>query len=356
MKKLIFLLFALLSITANAQKENVITVPVDNNQTEQALLYKPITYATSPSREYPLLIFLHGAGESCAPLSNIYNSSTAGGPAYYIEHSQWPDSFQNPLTGQYDEFLVLSPQSNCNGWSTDGQGLEAIVAYMVNTYQVDVNRIYFTGLSAGGQGLFDYVTGDVGSISGAVPTPTYWPAAIVPMSMATNGVPNNADVATTLAHNVWVWGFGSESDVFGIYTHLYITGSYAGNSGPTPPALGPFGKFVAYTGGHCCWGQFYTPLYTDTVDGVEMSIYQWMLTKSRVPGLPVTFISFSAVAESTETTLTWTTAQEENSSHFIIQRSTDGKNWDDVASVPTQAVGGYSSSPLTYIFNYQYAN
>src|SRR5580692_2850526 len=221
MKRLLLACLMLFSIAYGQKVETVITVPiVDNGTSEPALLYLPPKYNAKNPVPYPFIVFLHGAGESCPPLSNIYNSSEAGGPAYYIENGGWPDSFVNPLTKIPSQFIVLSPQSNCNEWSTSGLSLETIIAYMVKTYNIDINRIYLTGLSAGGQGIFDYVTGQPGSTCCKTPSPTYEPAAIVPMSMATNGVPNNANVDTTLAHNIWVWGFGSESDVFGIYTHL----------------------------------------------------------------------------------------------------------------------------------------
>ena len=48
--------------------------------------------------------------------------------------------------------------------------------------------------------------------------------------------------------------------------------------------------------------------------------------------------------------LTWTTEQEINSSHFIIERSADGRNWKTIATV---AAAGYSNNHLNY---YAYDN
>lgn len=352
MKQLFALVLVLWSFTAHSQTvETVISVPISPSGTEQALLYEPSTYATTS--QLPLLIFLHGAGESCPPLSNIYGSSSAGGPAYYIEQKQWPSSFINPITGAKEQLIVLSPQANCNNWSTSGVSLIQIINFMVANYHVDPARIYLTGLSAGGDGLFDYVTGESDN-NVPTPKPQYEPAAIVPMSMASNR-PNDADVAATIAANIHVWGFGSETDIYGEYTHLFITGTYQGNNGPTPPALGSLGRFTAYSGGHCCWGQFYDPAYTEVINGVTMNIYQWMLQYSRVStNLPILFSDFSLSQYKNDSTLIiWGTDMESGSSKFIIERSTDGKTFTPVGSVPTKAPGGNSSQPIQYQFIYK---
>src|ERR1700682_1041466 len=79
-----------------------------------ALLQLPTDYNTT-SAKYPMLIFLQGIGEAGningTQLGNIYNSSTAGGPAYFIAHPGFPDSFAHPVTGQYYKFIILSPQA-----------------------------------------------------------------------------------------------------------------------------------------------------------------------------------------------------------------------------------------------------
>lgn len=240
--------------------ETVINLKTDAaGDTRPTLLHLPTDYATNTGT-FPLLVFLHGAGEAGTNLASIYGSATAGGPAYYIEQGQWPASY---------EFIVISPQYPGIGGGTTSLELDFILKDLVSKYRVDTTRIYITGLSVGGLGTFQY------TVAEGV-TPTYIPAAIVPMSMATT-TPTNAEVAYTLKNKVNVWGFGSMTDVYGIMTHLYITGSFGGNNGPTPPALGANGRITMYTGGHCCWGQFYSPTYTESINGTPMNIYQWML-------------------------------------------------------------------------------
>lgn len=50
--------------------------------------------------------------------------------------------------------------------------------------------------------------------------------------------------------------------------------------------------------------------------------------------LPARFILFNAKCEGNKTIITWNTSQEQNSSHFDIERSADGSNWTVMGSLP----------------------
>ena len=67
---------------------------------------------------------------------------------------------------------------------------------------------------------------------------------------------------------------------------------------------------------------------------------------SAIP-LPVTLTEFSAKKGGVTNTLTWSTAQEINSSYFSIQRSTDGSNFLEIGRVNAS---GNSSSVKNYTF------
>lgn len=284
MKKTLFLILSLAiflqSFTQGPQK--IITINSDHQQTPfPALIYLPIGYATS-TQNYPLIVFLHGSGEASGTavndsgylagkyLVNLYNNQSSDGPAYSIANGTWPDSFANPNTGVYSHFIVVSPQAP--GWSTAGSQLNYIISnFIAMGYRVDVNRIYVTGLSAGGQGVMDYVNHN------AI-IPMYEAAAVVPMSAACAASLPGADSA--VIHGISAWGFGSDpSDNYGVSTHLqmtYMQGIVGGNA-----------RFTNYTGGHCCWGQFYTPTYKEVINGKSMNIYQWMLLSGRSGGVTI---------------------------------------------------------------------
>ena len=251
--------------------ETTITPTIDAfNNTYQALLYKPDDYATNTSAKYPLIMFLHGAGEASGGLSAIYNSSSAGGPAYFIEHSGWPSSFTNPVDSQTYKFLVVSPQAAGSGWSSTGPQLDYMIRYMVANYRVDTNRIYITGLSAGGAGVVQYAIHS--DDNGNPYTPRYKIAAMVPMSEAF-GEQTQAQCNVIVADSTRAWGFGSPTDTHGVNTETLISHMNTAAAG--------FGRFTSYSGGHCCWGTFYVPTYKETINGKSMNIYEWMLTKTR---------------------------------------------------------------------------
>jgi len=63
--------------------------------------------------------------------------------------------------------------------------------------------------------------------------------------------------------------------------------------------------------------------------------------------LPVRFISFNANCQSNKVILSWKTAQEQNSSHFDIERSVDGIHWTVIGN---KAASGNSTTIKTYSF------
>lgn len=66
--------------------------------------------------------------------------------------------------------------------------------------------------------------------------------------------------------------------------------------------------------------------------------------------LPVHFKSFTASRQSSTVALSWSTAFEQNNKGFNVQRNVGGI-WTTIAFVPTQALGGNSSSALTYTYS-----
>lgn len=67
--------------------------------------------------------------------------------------------------------------------------------------------------------------------------------------------------------------------------------------------------------------------------------------------LPVIFKSFVAKRNRSTIELKWVTATEINNSGFEVQRQFGTGNWQTVAFIPTQALGGNSGSDLSYAYN-----
>jgi predicted peptidase len=103
------------------------------------LLYLPKNYEQKPS--WPLMLFLHGAGERGDDLALV----TKHGPPKRI------------AAGDDFPMIVVSPQCPKEQW---WQPLEitALLDEIVQKYKVDRERIYVTGLSMGGFGTWALAT------------------------------------------------------------------------------------------------------------------------------------------------------------------------------------------------------
>ncbi|WP_374711977.1 carboxylesterase family protein [Symbiobacterium terraclitae] len=103
------------------------------------LLFLPEGYGADPAQRWPLILFLHGAGERGSDLSLVKRH----GPPRLAEER--PADFP---------FIVVSPQCP-EGETWDADVLLALLDEVCATYAVDEERIYLTGLSMGGMGAFD---------------------------------------------------------------------------------------------------------------------------------------------------------------------------------------------------------
>ncbi|HEY4290856.1 MAG TPA: carbohydrate-binding protein [Puia sp.] len=255
------LLFPILCFAQGDQ--TIINVPINSTGgTEKAILHLPDDYGQTTTK-YPLMVFLHGVGEgSLTDPSTIYNSSSAGGPAYIIAHGSWPSSFVNPVDKKSYKYIVVCPQA-AYGTSTSAPALEVILSWLVKTYRVDESRLYLTGISAGGEGVLEYV-GKI-QASGQAVSATHKVAALIPMSAVMNAYYRGQYADNIVKDNVQLWGFGSATDVHGANTLNLVLDVNADRPN--------YAISTAYSGGHCCWEQFYNPTYR--LNG--KSIYEWAL-------------------------------------------------------------------------------
>lgn len=118
------------------QVERTIERRVARTVDGQYLLYLPADY--DASRQWPLLLFLHGAGERGADLSRV----ASHGPPRLIREA----TLELP-------FIVVSPQlPEDRVWST--LFLDALLEEVTTSHSIDPDRIYVTGLSMGGYGTW----------------------------------------------------------------------------------------------------------------------------------------------------------------------------------------------------------
>lgn len=112
------------------------------------LLYLPEGYGDDPVRLWPLIYFLHGAGDE--DYDSTYVMSY-GLPEVLLAGDQ-PEDFP---------FVVVSPQAFPGGswWDDEAlPALDALLESVLESYQVDPNRVYLTGLSMGGYGSWYLAT------------------------------------------------------------------------------------------------------------------------------------------------------------------------------------------------------
>ena len=116
------------------------------------LIYLPEDYTWE--KEWPLVVFLHGAGERGSDLELVKKH----GPPMQISQ------------GRKFPFILVSPQCPKHLWWPDkNRELKAIIDDVCGFYTVDRDRIYITGLSMGGFGTYSMVMEYPDLFAAAVP-------------------------------------------------------------------------------------------------------------------------------------------------------------------------------------------
>jgi len=108
----------------------------------QYLLFLPDGYGQKRQR-WPLVLFLHGAGERGDDLELVKKH----GPPKLIEQ------------GKGFPFIIVSPQCPASRWWPEQTDvLMALLDEVTEEYDVDTSRVYLTGLSMGGFGTWSLAT------------------------------------------------------------------------------------------------------------------------------------------------------------------------------------------------------
>ena len=204
-----------------------VQIPVEINY----LLYLPKNYDKQES--WPLVLFLHGAGERGDDLEMV---KVHGPPKLIAAGKEFP-------------FIVASPQCPKEKmW--EPLELVALLDELSSKYKVNPDRIYVTGLSMGGFGAWRLAA--------------YAPhriAAIVPI--CGGGEPGS----TRLFSHIPVWAFHGAKDTGVSLDRSQVMIDALVKNGANP-------KFTIYPeAGHDSW--------TETYNNPEL--YEWLLAQKRVP-------------------------------------------------------------------------
>jgi predicted peptidase len=200
------------------------------------LLYLPTDYDRAKPGGWPLLVFLHGAGERGTDLKG---PAVHGPPRLIREGKSLP-------------FIVVSPQvEGWDIWST--AWIDALIDDVSRRYGVDPDRIYMTGLSMGGYGAWQYAMERPNTL-----------AALVPVSAG--GVPSGACGLTHLP--IWVF-HGAKDDIVPIDRAQQIVDRIKGCKGTNVQLT------IYPNAGHDAWTETYA----------NPALYEWLARQRRArPG------------------------------------------------------------------------
>ncbi|MDP4262288.1 MAG: alpha/beta hydrolase-fold protein [Bacteroidota bacterium] len=195
------------------------------------LLSLPEGYNDDTTSRWPLMLFLHGSGESG---SDIQKVKAHGPPELADKGKRFP-------------FIIVSPQSDVpSGW--DIEMLYKLLRYIKKKYRVNERKVYLTGLSMGGFGTWAF----------AMKYPDEF-AAIAPVC-------GGGDTAGAWKlRNIPVWCFhGARDDIvppIGSENLVKATGRY-----------NPSVRFTLYPdANHNSWDATYN----------NDSLYSWLLAQTR---------------------------------------------------------------------------
>jgi predicted peptidase len=167
-----------------AERKGVGRVIVVKSARMPYLAITPVGFRTQS--RWPLILFLHGSEQRGTDLNLV---KLNGPPKYALNHPGFP-------------FVVVAPQL-ASGKIWDGDAVAGLVKQLIARFRIDPARVYLTGLSTGGYGVW----------SAAMEHPERF-AAVAPVAGGGNTVfPKHAEGAQLSAlRSLGVWAFHGGSD------------------------------------------------------------------------------------------------------------------------------------------------
>ncbi len=221
------------------QKEESFETTVQKHVSMRYLLFTPTGYEAAGQKRWPLMIFLHGAGERGTDLALV----TRHGPPKIVQNR--PDF----------PFVLVSPQCP-EGATWDVEGLELLLKDILRREAVDTHRVVLTGLSMGGFGTWAW----------AAAHPEHF-AAIVPICGGGDPLPvwlSEGERRAALA-SLPIWSFhGGKDPVVPLSESQRMVDAYQ--------RIGNHPKLTVYPeAGHDSWTQAYA----------EPELFEWLLKQKR---------------------------------------------------------------------------
>lgn len=306
--------------------------------------YLPEEYATNPSKEFPLMIFMHGLGTkgdgSEGVLENVVNSGW-GTPPYRAWRDLLPVSFD--VNGTPMEFILITPQFLAEPYYTFtwDEDINALLSYCFDHYRVNHKKVYLCGQSAGGAYALNFVgSSDANSnkIAAVLASSPGGKSEFVATEEMANTI-SRANIPVWIAVNELDLSYPDDEGIFKRTADAWI--DYLTNATP-PPLYAP--KYYVLPGEQS-HGNAAAYLYSPYTIEDGINPYQWILQFERQAPLPVTISEFNAHSNGDFISLTWATQSESNNKGFDVQKSTDGVVFESIGFVPSKG------KPASYHFN-----
>ncbi|MGC1240651.1 MAG: prolyl oligopeptidase family serine peptidase [Chryseosolibacter sp.] len=211
------------------------------------------------SRQYPTIIFIHGAGQHGDGDGQLHHVLNEAIPEL-LQQKRFPASFT--VHGSNYSFIILAPQFSIP--PTDTQVL-SFINYAKDTYRIDTARIFLVGFSEGGTTASDVAAAHPGLF-----------AALVAIA----GVSKSGDVESkckSIADNhLPVWLFHNDMDQL---MDVNLTRNFASLINSFHPPIPPkYTEFLPYgLWNHDAWTKATDPAFKEN----GMNIYEWMLQYRR---------------------------------------------------------------------------
>jgi predicted esterase len=200
--------------------------------------YLPQGY-NSNTNKYPVVISLHGIGEKGNTLADVQRVANVS-LAKYVKY------------GQQYPFIIISPQLKTSMSVWTGDYVMQVLNYVKTKLRIDPSRIYLTGLSLGGYGVWKTVA--------AYPTVF---AAIAPICSGGNALSSACKIA---AANVPTWAFHGDADTRVSYQ---VSLKMVNAMNACSPKPSPLAKITIFPGlNHGIWDKVYK----------ETTVLNWMLS------------------------------------------------------------------------------
>jgi len=288
--------------------EYVSSVSGQSGSVVRYLLYRPEIALKNPTKPQPVLLFFHGNGEMGTDIELIKRN----GPPKLINEG-----------GEFD-FVVASPQTYSPiSWSRVGF-LEEFVAKIKQIQNIDTNRIYISGLSGGGSGMYYYAKNYPSKI-----------AALVPVSAV-------AGISTPcVIKDIPMWGFHNANDPTVSLWNLTVVVN-AINACFPQPLVSPLVTIYPVSG-HDSWSAAYnTP-----------ELYTWLLSKTTNDKLntPPTANAGNNISIATVATLSGSATDNQYISSYLWEMKSGGEatilNAETVKPIVKDLVEGNYTFKLT---------